>query len=456
MSSRDARRSGHETGRGERTTSVVGSRVSDATGGVWGSRLPRGGIRDGGLEFADGVSDSGRGSGGRDERTGRSVLRIIAIVSGSLALLLVLLAGATAVLSNTGAFPITSVQSYDTEHVSAETIAQLAAVPEGSTLLNLDEQTISENVRKNPWVASVLCERAFPDTLRIIVTERVPTALVSMGTGGLAWLLGEDGVWIEPVRVEVGGDESMNDAALREAESGGLLLIIDVPQTVSPVAGCLATDEAIKAVWTYREQLSKPFLDEVVAFSASSENDISCILRSGVEVSFGSSSNIDTKESVAREVLEAYAGQVTYINVRVPQRPTYRRVNSDYVREGTGATGTIIETLEEPTEEDAQAKEGDEKTAENAQSSETPAEGSQESQESQTQDADEYGEEGAYGSEGYDAYGYDSGYGYEEYDSSGYDDYGYSDYGTDDTGYGTDEAYGTGEEYGTDEGYGYY
>ncbi|MDO4539128.1 MAG: cell division protein FtsQ/DivIB, partial [Coriobacteriales bacterium] len=155
--------------------------------------------------------------------------------------------------------------------------------------------------------------------------------------------MGSDTVWIEPFPVETKATESFNDSALTTAQEKGLILICNVPLTVSPVAGQLATDECIRAVSWFYDQLTPEFRDQVVCYSASSDDDISCILNNGVEVSFGQVSNVDTKESVARRILDEFGGQVTYINVRVPTHPTYRRVNSTYVREGSGATGSLLD-----------------------------------------------------------------------------------------------------------------
>ena len=453
MSARDTRKTGLGDNRGDKQTSVVGSRVSDTTStGLFSRRLPRGGIKGSDdLKVSDSLDESGFISSGRNGKKGRSVLRIIAIVSGTLIVVLLALAAGAFALSNTSAFEIKSVQSYDTDHITADSVAALVELPQGATLLNIDEAEIQNQVMKNPWVESVVVERNFPDTLRIICKERTPAFLVSMGTGGIAWLLASDGRWIEPMRIDVPANESMADAALAKAVELSIKLIMDVPGTVSPSQGAMATDEAIKAVWAYKERLSPSFMGEVVAISASSEDDISCILKNGVEVSFGTTSGIENKERVAKEILDSYAGQVTYINVRVPSHPTYRRVNSDYVREGTGATGSAVDETPlfgNKEEEAAEGEEGQEQ-AEGTEASENSGE--------TTSDGSGYPAESTY-DEGNSEYGYDESYGSGYDDSgSGYDDYGYGydDYSYDES-YGYDDSNGYGyDEYGYDESYGY-
>lgn len=242
------------------------------------------------------------------------------------------------VLRNSSLLAITQVEIVPSEHVTEADINNLITVPEGSTLLNLDEKPIEEALRKNPWVASATFEKEFPHTLRIGVVERQPDALVVMASGSLAWYLGKGDVWVEPVRLTASEDESVSDAALRIAQERGCLLITDVPATVDPAAGSVATDETIKAVDTFRNTLSYDFLSQVASFSAPSPENISVVLKSGVTISLGSATSIPDKEAVASQVLADYPGEVTYINVRIPTRTgmSFRRVGSGHVKAGTG------------------------------------------------------------------------------------------------------------------------
>lgn len=345
---------------------MLGSSLRDASSRISARRLPKGGIREQErLEVVEGAipdptfaSTNKRGFAGR-------LLRIVAIVSALLIVLLVIVALSTAMLSTTSAFAVENIETYDTEHLLADEVARLADVGDDVTLLNLDAKAIQEGVMRNPWVSSVDVERVFPDTLRIRVYERTPGAVVAMGSGGKAWLLGSDNVWIEPLKLEVDISESSNDVALAEAAALGVILIADVPSEVYPVAGSACTDGCIEAVMSVAGQFSDAFRQRVVCYSVSSEDDISCTLDNGVEISLGSAGSIDVKEAVAARVLEEYEGQITYINVRTPSRPTYRRVESEYVTGGTGATGvsleekSIVPKVRASDEEDEDAEDGE-------------------------------------------------------------------------------------------------
>ena len=267
------------------------------------------------------------------------ILQIALRVAAGLVALAVIGAISFFVLRNTTMFTIVTINAEPTEHLSAEAISVLADVETGTTLLTVDTEHIEENIRKNPWVADVVVTREFPDRLGIHITERSVDALVVMSTGSLAWFLGEGRVWLEPINLEPTEDQSVNDAALIVAAERGAILVTDVPVTVEPQAGVEADDDVLAAVMQYREELSDEFASQVASFSAPSVEGISCVLKNGVEVSLGGPTNIANKEAVVTELLETYPGELTYINVRVPTNPSYRRIDSGSVQPGTGAMG---------------------------------------------------------------------------------------------------------------------
>ena len=218
---------------------------------------------------------------------------------------------------------------------TAENIIKLAAVPDGATLLNVDTGAIAERLAKNPWVADVSVRREYPDRLRITVTERDILAIVVVSSGNVAWYLSSDGTWVEPAKL-AGGSDSLADQALALARQEGCLLIRDVPGTVSPKAGAKTTDAPILGVIDYQKGFTKGLADQVVSYSASSEEAISCVLESGIEVSLGDPSQISSKEAVVNELMAQHPNQLTYINVRNPAKPSFRRVSSNSVAQGSG------------------------------------------------------------------------------------------------------------------------
>lgn len=266
------------------------------------------------------------------------VLRVAVVVLGALAALAVVAAVALFALRDAPVFKINQIEFEPTEHISAEDVQNLARVPEGSTLLNVDTSAIEESLRRNPWVGSVSFVREFPGTLRVVIQEQRPDMLVVMASGSMAWYLGDAGTWIEPVPLQTAEGQSVDDAALAVAQESGCLLVTDVPPSVDPEAGSAATDEVLTAVQQFREGFSSDFSDQVVSYGAPSAENISCVLKSGVEVSLGSPDSISEKEQIVEAYLDQYPGHVVRINVRVPSDPTFREIDSDSVEAGDGVS----------------------------------------------------------------------------------------------------------------------
>ena len=294
-------------------------------------RAPKAKAATGRPAFLDNAAAARRGApqGGKERREryqrGQSAKAVVGIVGG-VAVLAVVLLVAYFVLRSSSAFAIQNVVCEPTEHVTESDIQNLLSVPEGSTLLNFDGAAIEASLKKDPWVGSVSFERQFPDTLKVVVNEQSTDALVVMNAGSIAWYLAQN--------------QSVNDAALAQATSEGVLLITDVPSSVSPKSGAEATDDVFAAVRSFREGFSADFSAQVVSYSAPSTDNISCTLASGVEISLGSASQISAKESIVKEILAAHPGKVTFINVRVPSSTgsSYRSIDSEDVEAGTGVT----------------------------------------------------------------------------------------------------------------------
>ena len=319
--------------------------VSEVRPAARPQRAPKAKAATGRPAFLDNAVAARRGApqGGKERREryqrGQSAKAVVGVVGGVAALTVVLVV-AYFVLRSLSAFAIQNVVCEPTEHVTESDIKNLLEVPDGATLLNFDGSAIEASLKKDPWVGSVSFERQFPDTLRVVVNEQSTDALVVMNAGSIAWYLGTSGSWIQPTKVTVAQNQSVNDAALAQATSEGVLLITDVPSSVSPKSGSEATDDVFAAVRTFRDGFSADFSAQVVSYSAPSADNISCTLASGVEISLGSATQVSSKEAIAKEILAAHPGKVTFINVRVPSSTgsSYRSIDSEDVEAGTGVT----------------------------------------------------------------------------------------------------------------------
>ena len=263
-------------------------------------------------------------------------LRYVAIGAASLLGVALVLVIAFFILRDSSVFRITSVEVEPTQHITVNDIRNLTQIPEGTTLLNLDEAALESSIRKNPWVGSVSIERVFPNTLKVTITEQKADMLVVMSSGSVAWYLGDAGVWIQPTRIEVAEGQSVNDAALQKAQAEGCLLVIDVPSTVDPKSGSAPSDGVLQSVQEFREGFSEEFSSRIACYSAASTDDIWCTMDNGVSVSLGSATDIAEKERLIESYLDEFPDTALYIVVRVVSNPSVRTIDSDLMESGEG------------------------------------------------------------------------------------------------------------------------
>ncbi len=283
-----------------------------------------------------------------------------------------------AIVYNSGLFAATNVIVNGSAHIPQQTAQQLIDVPEGATLLNVNEKELSERLVENPWVERVNVEREFPHTLVITPVECEVSAIAYIVADDVAWAISDDDVWIAPLSVAVeqtdtaddasgddaadadeatdgddasGADEGADgegdsgadaadadgadagadaaatasgvEAALKVAQDNDAVLLTDVGADVSPSSGKAVDSDVILAGMKYVHGFSPEFLAQVKDISVPSIEAISLNLDSGVEVSLGAPEDIQQKEQVIRSLLEQQEG-VTYINVRVPDAYSFR------------------------------------------------------------------------------------------------------------------------------------
>ncbi len=256
---------------------------------------------------------------------------------------LVLLALVALVVANSPLLAATDIQVKGSAHVDQQTVEQLVQVPDGTTLLNVDEASITASLTANPWIDGVQIERKFPHTLIITPHERTVRAVAYITSDDIAWAISDDGIWIAPLSLSVAVDAEGNevaassdgswpegatvlsgvDAALQVARDNSALLLTDVPSDANPSSGKAVSSEVVLAGLEYARGFSSSFLEQVKDLSIASVEAISANLTSGVEVSLGDPDNITEKERVVTRLLEEQTG-VTYINVREPGAYTFR------------------------------------------------------------------------------------------------------------------------------------
>lgn len=249
-------------------------------------------------------------------------------VAGIVVVILLLVVGIGGfALANSGTFTIKQVTASGVTHISEDEMTELAAIPEGATLLNVDTNGIASRLTSNPWVQSVVVERVFPDTINLNVTERTISAVVSITVDETntteRWLLSSDGMWLMELPDQDSEEgEAISDEIYEEAEQA--LEITDIPYGSSPEVGEYCDNSNVENALAIIDGMTTELADQVTTVSAASSTSTTLTLENGVEIVLGDSEDIRDKERVCLELLSKYEGEISYINVSVVNEPVWR------------------------------------------------------------------------------------------------------------------------------------
>jgi cell division septal protein FtsQ len=94
-------------------------------------------------------------------------------------------------LTHTPSLSIREVQVEGNQRVTPSEILEAAGVAQGPNLLALDLEAVETGLISHPWVRAAKVERALPDRLRIEISERTPSILLSLGSLYLVDVRGE-------------------------------------------------------------------------------------------------------------------------------------------------------------------------------------------------------------------------------------------------------------------------
>lgn len=249
----------------------------------------------------------------RAKRQRTQYLKYIARIAIAILVVLVIIFGSIFIYRS-DLFHVNNVQVNGSTHLTSQEIANIAAVSDDSTLLRLDSAGIKERLEDNAWVQSASVHRVFPDTIIIDIEEREPGAVAKINDKS-NWVISTDGTWLSAATTD-DWENAMN--------------IVDVsPSMTAPISGSACTDGGILNALEILNSVSDDLRSRIVSISAESSIKTSLNLEDGVTVAFGDSSDIEVKEAVINSLLDEYGGKISYINVRVPSRPTYRMLEGE-------------------------------------------------------------------------------------------------------------------------------
>ncbi|MCL1797379.1 MAG: FtsQ-type POTRA domain-containing protein [Eggerthellaceae bacterium] len=247
------------------------------------------------------------------------------IFAGIVAAALVLMVGI--LVYNSSLFSVENVRVRGVEHLTPEEMTDLAAVPSNTTLLRVNEAAIKKRLAEEPWVKEVDLKRVFPDTLELVITERSIAAVVEVPIDNAQkmenWAIASDGMWLMAIPPQDSEEATLISPKVYE-DAAAVLKITGVPYGVVPLVGTHCADENVNNALAIVAGFTTELADQVKTVTATGTETTTLVLYNGVEIAFGNSRDIRAKERVCLELMEKYAGSITYINVRVVDRPTWR------------------------------------------------------------------------------------------------------------------------------------
>jgi len=226
--------------------------------------------------------------------SGRSLLLGFALLAAT--------AGAYAAARETSVFAVRSVDVRGARPAVAAQVEQELAPALGQSLLAVDLERLRRRAEALPTVLAVSFDRAFPHTLRIVVTPERPVAVARQGAG--SWLV------------------SARGRAMGELERGARrgLPRLWLKRDVKIEVGALLSGDTASAVRAVAPLARKP-LPGRVSLVRVTPDALTLVQRSGLEVRLGDASDLALKLAVARRILPALAGVGGYLDVSVPERP---------------------------------------------------------------------------------------------------------------------------------------
>lgn len=253
--------------------------------------------------------------------------RIMGVLIAVVAVVAVLGIGGFA-LSSSGALKVEKVTVSGADHISSEDLTQLAAVPEGTTLLNVDANGITSRLTSNAWVKSASVDRVLPDTLNLSITEREISAVVSVTVDSSntveRWALSSDGMWLCKIPDDRESAEGKALPSKVYEDVDNALEITDIPYGSKPEAGSYCNNANVENALGVIDGMTTELASQVKSVAAASSESTTLTLQNGIEIAFGSSKDIRDKERVCLQLMAEHEGKISYINVRVVNKPVWR------------------------------------------------------------------------------------------------------------------------------------
>jgi len=174
-----------------------------------------------------------------------------------------------------------------------------AGLHRGEPMIEVDTAAAERRLRSLPWVDTAVVERAFPNTVRIRITERAAAASAARPAGG--WVLLDRGGRV---------------LAVQDNRPANLPEVIGAGDTTAPGADLVAARPALDVVAALPEALRRQ------TTAARLEGEAVTLQAGGREIRLGPPTQLAAKMAALSVLLERVGNRsVAVLDVRVPQAP---------------------------------------------------------------------------------------------------------------------------------------
>jgi cell division protein FtsQ len=248
----------------------------------------------------------------RPSRPGLPLIRRLAPSARSVEIglgVLVLAVGAYAVARETSIFAVSRLEVVGGSPLAQAEVRAALAGEVGRSLLQVNGGEIDRRIATSPDVMSVSFDRAFPNTLRVVVRPERPVLLLRRGNEG--WVVSARGRVLRAVK-------NPRVSSLPRAW---------VPQTTAVSVNTILVAESGGTAAAALATLSSGLLGQV-RFVRAGPKELTLVLRSGLEIRFGDIHDVRLKVAIARRILGVIGPATTtgYVDVSVPERPVVKAV----------------------------------------------------------------------------------------------------------------------------------
>jgi cell division septal protein FtsQ len=227
---------------------------------------------------------------------GRRRLRITLVVASA-----IIVIGLAYLVTQSPLLDVDHVRVTGAQHESVRDVQAAAKVHLGDPLLFVDTGAIARRVEQLPYVERAVVQRDFPGTLKIVVTDYVPTVYVRLPDGRVVLI-------------------ASNGRAVALSHSTPQVATEIRGVRVPPAVGQLLSPPEAANVMSHLPGRLRALISAIDV-----SDSFALDLRSGGEIRLGGLDHLRAKGLAALGVLDHLAGQAfTYIDVSAPQAPVSR------------------------------------------------------------------------------------------------------------------------------------